>query len=119
MYRDLLSGIDGVSIPYPAHRGISSAHLFPIVVDAEVDRKRLIDSMREQGIQASIHYPPVHRFSYYRKQGVDARLPLTEDIASREVTLPLYPTMSETQVAQVVHAVTTSLGAVAKKAARS
>ena len=113
-YRALLSGIDGLSVPYAAHWGVSSAHLFPVLLGPELDRKRVIDSLREQGIQASVHYPPVHRFSYHGAQEVVADLSLTEDIGARELTLPLYPTMAERQVEQVVEAVRTAVRASAK-----
>ncbi len=51
-------------------------------------------ALARQGIQTSIHYPPVHLFSYYRglwPPGYDHHLPRTEDVAARLVTLPLYP----------------------------
>ena len=57
--------------------------------------------MKAQGVQTSIHYPPVHRFHIYRQTGNTRRrdaLKLTEEAAAREVTLPLYPGMTEDQV---------------------
>jgi dTDP-4-amino-4,6-dideoxygalactose transaminase len=71
-----------------------------------------MEGMKRRGIQTSIHYPPVHRFSAYRTS-YQARsrpgLPLTEAIAAREVTLPLYPALSEANVRSVVEAVRDSL----------
>ena len=65
-----------------------------------------MEYLREQGIQTSIHYPPVHLFSYYKKlMPSDAHLPLTEYVGRREVTLPLYPTMEEQQIEYVVNAI--------------
>ena len=51
--------------------------------------------MRMKGIQTSIHYPPVHLFSFYRDRfgHKEGTLPITEDVTKREVTLPLYPLM--------------------------
>ena len=60
--------------------------------------------VKEHGIQTSIHYPPVHQFSYYQHVNCHAsNLAITEDVASREVTLPLYPTMKESDVKSVVN----------------
>jgi dTDP-4-amino-4,6-dideoxygalactose transaminase len=62
--------------------------------------------MREQGIQTSIHYPPIHQFSYYQ-ESVDRQartLPLTETVGLCEVTLPLYPGMTAHDIKVVVDA---------------
>ena len=54
-----------------------------------------MQSMKDEGIQTSIHYPPIHQFSYYREQVGEMKLPVTEVVGAREVTLPLLPLMSE------------------------
>ena len=59
-----------------------------------------MEHMKKNGIQTSIHYPPAHLFTIYRekykyKEGL---LPVTENIAMREVTLPLYPAMNDDDV---------------------
>jgi dTDP-4-amino-4,6-dideoxygalactose transaminase len=84
-----------------------SHHICPAILAPGLDRKKFMDGMRERGIQTSIHYPPVHLFTYYRKRlGThEGLLPVTEDIARREVTLPLYPGMTEADVELVVDAV--------------
>ncbi len=70
-----------------------------------------MERMKAQGIQTSWHYPPVHRFSIYQ-QAYASRpnpLPVTDEVSAREVTLPLYPTMSAEQVVWVVEAAKTAL----------
>jgi dTDP-4-amino-4,6-dideoxygalactose transaminase len=109
LYRSQLGEIDGLSIPYRDHPGISAAHLFPIVLENSMDRAVFIESMKESGIQTSIHYPPIHTFSYYRQTFGDLELPLTEAIGAREVTLPLFPTMTDKQIGWVVQSVIESL----------
>jgi dTDP-4-amino-4,6-dideoxygalactose transaminase len=80
-------------------------HIFPILLPRGTDREQFIGLMKEAGIQTSIHYPPIHQFSYYRKHYAGVSLPLTEDAAGREVTLPLYPTMSAEQQQLVISTV--------------
>ncbi len=65
--------------------------------------------MREKGIQTSIHYPPIHKFPDFRDEYADVSLLNTENAASREVTLPLYSTMTREQVDLVIESVLTSL----------
>ena len=57
-----------------------------------------------KGIQTSIHYPPVHTFELYRRLGRPHPDDLTQtDLAGgREVTLPLYPALSEADVTHIV-----------------
>lgn len=109
LYKSKLAELDGLSIPYMQHPGISAAHLFPVLLDPEVDRYTFMDAMKEQGVQTSIHYPPVHTFSYYREHFGKVSLPVTESVGSREVTLPLYSSMTDEQVEIVVQAVKKSL----------
>ena len=71
-------------------------------------RADFMAALAQQGIQTSIHYPPVHLFSYYQslwEEGHHHRLPLTEEIASRLVTLPLYPSLTMAQLDTVVAAI--------------
>ena len=86
--------------------GVSSSyHIFPVLLPEEVDRKTFIDSLRDAGVQTSIHYPPIHLFSYYRNRYPNIQLPHTEYVASHEVTLPLYPTMEASAFETVVQAI--------------
>ncbi|MBI4787224.1 MAG: DegT/DnrJ/EryC1/StrS family aminotransferase [Chloroflexi bacterium] len=110
-YWDALEGI-GLELPFRgAFRGAggspaaSACHLFPVLLPPDADRAAFMDGLRAAGIQTSIHYPPIHCFSYYRERYPGVALPLTEAVAAREVTLPLYPTMSDAQVEMVIAAV--------------
>jgi len=103
----------GLELPFRAARGAPSYHIFPMLLPHGVDRQAFMEKMKAARIQTSIHYPPIHTFTFYRQrysqQAVPQALPLTEDIASREVTLPLYPGMSDEMVAEVVAAVKDAL----------
>ncbi len=84
-------------------------HIFPALLPPGVDRKAFMDYLRSQGIQTSIHYPPIHTFSYYRELYPNLSLPRTEALAAREITLPLYPTMSPADLEAVAAAVRQAL----------
>ncbi len=101
-----------LELPFRATKGEPAFHIFPILLPLEVDRLEFIDAMRTEGIQTSIHYPPIHQFSYYQQRYPQVSLPITESVAKREVTLPLYPTMSDKTVDLVIGAVRRSLGSV-------
>jgi dTDP-4-amino-4,6-dideoxygalactose transaminase len=67
--------------------------------------------MKDQGIQTSVHYPPIHQFEDFSKSGMSAtRLPVTEEVALREVTLPLYPNLDSADIELIVDEVHAALG---------
>jgi dTDP-4-amino-4,6-dideoxygalactose transaminase len=122
LYRELIhEWAPAISMPFEDPRGAPAYHILPVllpgvlpgggqtdpnlpVVDAQEKRGQFMVGMKEQGIQTSFHYPPVHHFELYRngRRGKRCSLPVTEDVCSREVTLPLYSTMTETDVKTVV-----------------
>lgn len=113
LYRHLLQEMcPDVIVPFTDHPGVSACHLMPVLLPEGARRERFMEAMKARGIQTSIHYPPVHRFSAY--QGLDpcpeGDLPQTESLARREVTLPLYPGLTADEVMLVVKAVREALG---------
>lgn len=110
-YRETLRRIPGLSVPFAGWPYVSSNYIFPILLDDSTRRSRFIEALRSEGIQTSIHYPPIHLFTYYREQYgyAPGSLPVTEDVGAREVTLPLYPAMSERDVETVAAAVRRAL----------
>lgn len=68
-------------------------HIFPILFDEKIDRLKVINFLKDEGIQSSIHYPEFQNFSAYKNAKLNST-PIANDISNRELTLPLYPTMS-------------------------
>jgi dTDP-4-amino-4,6-dideoxygalactose transaminase len=100
-YRELLDGVPGVRLPFRNHVfGEPSYHILPLLLDEAVDRMGVIAGLKRQGIQSSIHYPPFAQFTAYRASGLSST-PIAWDISKRELTLPLFPTMSFGQVESV------------------
>jgi dTDP-4-amino-4,6-dideoxygalactose transaminase len=111
-YRELLDGVEGLSMPFADANEGSSHHLAVVVLPAGSSRPRVQELMRERGIQTSVHYPPIHRFSAYAEgPGARRQLPKTDDVADRVLTLPLYPHLAGDQVDAVADAVRGSLTA--------
>lgn len=106
-YRELLDGKEDITLPFGLDDGdsTSSHHLVVAVLPEHVDRDDVRELMRAAGIQTSVHYPPIHRFSAYADLGTRRELPRTDDVARRILTLPLYPHMT----AEAVKLVASSL----------
>lgn len=72
-----------------------------------LDRDKFVGLLRKQGIEASVHFtPPVHLQPFYRKLlGRRLPLPVTEQVAKRIVTLPMYPQLTEGELERICSAV--------------
>ena len=101
-YEEGLGGVEGVRVPFRGKRG--SGHLAAIVVENPDRRDPLRRALADEGIQTSLHYPPIHGFRTYREVAPEGgwSCPRTEDYAARVVTLPLYPSLAEAAVDEVV-----------------
>ena len=103
-YRRELQGTEGISIPFPKYGTGPSYHLFSVLISPSIPRDKVMDGLRGHGIQTSIHYPPIHLFSLYRRQFgyKKGMLPKAEEVSRRQVTLPLHPGMEREDVKWIV-----------------
>lgn len=111
-YREALARLDGIEACFLTPRGTPAYHIMPAMLDEGISRETFMSKMREASVQTSIHYPPIHEFSYYRSAlGQTTGLPVTEDVGAREVTLPLFPSMTDSQFTKVVETIARVLDA--------
>jgi perosamine synthetase len=94
----------------PVPKGTKSAyHLYPVLVDEtrlKGGRKLVFEALRAEGIHAQVHYIPVNAHPYYRKLGFDpSATPNALRFYSREISLPIFPAMSDDDIASVMKAV--------------
>jgi dTDP-4-amino-4,6-dideoxygalactose transaminase len=117
LYRRLLQErVPEVSVPF-ADSGNSAYHIMPILLPKKAERRDVIDRLRAAGIQTTIHYPPVHQFSFYRNRFPSVHLPKTEEYAERELTLPLHPRLEEAHVDTITRSLAASLSVGQRKSA--
>lgn len=112
LYRRLFAQhLPEILIPFKDFPWHSSHHILPILLPDGVNRKQFAEVMKENRVQTSLHYPPIHLFQYYREHGFSPQQPLTltETAAAREVTIPLYATLEPSQVETVVNSVRDAL----------
>ncbi|MBU1628145.1 DegT/DnrJ/EryC1/StrS family aminotransferase [bacterium] len=103
-YVEHLSAIDELIIPFVNYPNCTPAyHIFPVLLSKGVDRLSVINSLKDEGIQSSIHYPAFNEFSAYKEEGL-CDTPIANEISRRELTLPLYPTMTIDEVKMVADA---------------
>jgi dTDP-4-amino-4,6-dideoxygalactose transaminase len=109
-YIEHLLNISQIIIPFARYSDFSSNYIFPIVlVNSDYkNRDRIRDLLKSEGIQTSVHYPPVHNFSIYQK--FKTKLPVTEYFSNCMVTLPMYSTLSISQIKFIAKIIKDSLG---------
>jgi dTDP-4-amino-4,6-dideoxygalactose transaminase len=111
-YHERLDGVSGISMPFgELDEGSASAHHLAVALLPPGRRDEVRAALADRRIQTSVHYPPIHLFSYYEELGSRRPLPQTEAVAERVVTLPLYGHMSDEQADLVIDALLETVGA--------
>ena len=99
-------GVEARGVQLPPRDFIQSNwHMFQIVPPPQVQRAALMQALKDRGITTGVHYPPIHLFSLYRKRGFQpGDFPHAETVGASILTLPLFPSMLDTDVTRVTDA---------------
>ena len=113
LYREALSGIEGLQLPCPDQGGVRRGwFVYVVQLPRGVDRDDTIRALGQLGVASKPYFPAIHLMSYYRDAfGYrEGQFPVCEDVASRSIALPFFPQMSQGQVARVAEALNEVLG---------
>ena len=111
IYEKELSDCPGISSQQSAgYEHVHSRHIFPILVDTDslaIDRDTFMQQMKERNIGTAIHYNAIHLFSGYAKALGMKRgdLPEAEYVSDRILSIPLFPAMTDDDVAYCIEAI--------------
>ena len=109
VYRELLSGVDGVTLQaFPPGR-LSSVQRFSIRVPTSL-RDRIRERLAERGIRTGGHYVPPYRMPAFESSLGISGVPVTESLAASTMSLPFYPEMTDGAMEFVVEALRDALG---------
>ena len=97
-YATHLDGVSGVRLPGEAEYARHVYHVYAVRV---AERDAVMDRLKESGIGCGIHYPiPLHLQAAYRDDGAgEGTFPVAEACAREFLSLPMYPDLTEAQVA--------------------
>ncbi len=108
-YIDQFSKVKGIVVPFAENDEFVSNYIMPIVLSNS--KAALRDSIREKmhaaGIQTSVHYPAIHRFSIYEEYCAD--LPQTDYVTDNEITLPMYSSLTIEEIDLIVETLDKSI----------
>lgn len=94
----------GLSLPFEAPDRRHVFHIYPVL---SAQRDELADALAARGVQTGIHYPtPVHLLPAYADLGYrPGDFPVSESVASLELSLPIFPELTREQMEEVAAAV--------------
>lgn len=103
-YRRLFDAMPGVRLPAERDYGRHVYHLMVVMVD---DRPHVERALRDAGIGYGIHYPiPLHRQAAFAGKSRDAGpFPVADAAAATMLSLPMFPGITDEEVAETVGAI--------------
>jgi len=106
-YRELLHGVEGVTLPFAAADRTHVFHQYTVRI-ADGKRDLVRQKLAEEGIGTMVYYPvPVHLLPVYAALGYS--LPVTEAAAQEVLSLPIGPLIARGAQERVAHALRTAL----------
>jgi dTDP-4-amino-4,6-dideoxygalactose transaminase len=108
-YKELLAFVPGITVLAQEERdgNVNAYHLLPVLMDTPELRSFALQALQKENIGVGVHFPPVHLEPYYRERfGYSPGLcPVAEDVGARTLSLPLYPSLADAALEDVVRAV--------------
>ncbi len=105
LYLQGLRGLEGIELPVdPPYPHTHSHHLFVVKIRA-MGRTHFMERLSEYNIGYGLHFPACHLLGYVKSRYGVTALPETERAAREILSLPLFPDMTEADVAYVCSAV--------------
>ncbi|GGE36242.1 spore coat protein [Pullulanibacillus camelliae] len=109
IYNKAFQDIKQLTIPYQSKQSESSWHLYVLKLNAEQltgNRREIFETLQAENIGVNVHYIPVYLMPYYRNLGYKkGTCPLAEKLYEDIITIPLFPTMSDSDVNDVIKGV--------------
>ena len=108
-YNSVFEKIPEVIVQNEIKESDTCRHIYIIRLNMDLlkcSRKEFYDAMNAENVQCQVHYIPIYWFPYYQKMGYEKGLcKNAEEIYNTSITIPLYPSMSDNDVNDVIKAV--------------
>jgi perosamine synthetase len=114
-YTSAFHEIPGIISPAVRDNANPAWHLFPIRLDLEkltAGRAEIFRALRAENIGVNVHYIPVHYHLYYRERFGSrvGEFPIAENAYERLISLPMFHSMTDADVDDVICAIRKVLG---------
>jgi len=109
-YNEAFSKLPQIFVQKEIPESDTTRHLYILRIEKDrlnIDRAKLFEALKAEGVCCNVHYIPVYLFPYYEKLGYKKGLcPNAEKLYEEMVSLPLYYAMTDQDVEDVIEAVT-------------
>lgn len=104
LYTQLLASIPEIETPTAAPGAFVHWFVFCIRLAPNINRKKIITRLEEQGIGCAPYFPPIHLLPFYRSRFgyKPGAFPVTEKIARQTLALPFYSKLKNEQIYFIV-----------------
>lgn len=110
-YNQGLAGIQELALPACRPGADPMWHLYPLRI-RDGRRRALFEHLRASGIGVQVNYLPVYRHPVYADLGYQSGMcPVAEDYYEQEISLPLFPGLSDADVDRVIDLIRGFVGA--------
>ena len=110
MYNEVFEDLPEIITPTVRKHVCHAWHLYPILLNTKllrIGRNKFIEALKAENIGVSVHFIPIHLHTYYRNRFGFKKgdFPNAEYVYEREISLPIYPKMTDKDVEDVINAV--------------
>ena len=105
MYDEGLRGkvSSSVKLPFIPDYATNNAHMYYMICPSIDYRTKLMDYLRECGIQTTFHYLPLHSSDFYKNKHDGRILPYCDSYADRLIRLPLFCELKDEEVKYIIN----------------
>jgi len=115
MYNEAFEAVLEIETPIVKPYVKPAWHIYTVLLNG-INRDEFFSKMRERDIGVNVHYIPIYRFSYYQEyfNFNPNDFPVTEEVFSKMVSLPLFPKMEDEEVIYVINTVKETINEIKK-----
>ena len=108
-YNEAFKDLKEIVTPFENEYSKSGYHIYVLLLNLDklkCGRKEIFEALQAENIGVNVHYLPVYLHPYYKKLGYKkGECPVAEDIYNRMITIPLFPSMTDKDIKDVIEAV--------------
>ena len=108
-YNEAFKELKEIGTPFENEYSKSGHHIYVLLLNLDklkCGRKEIFEALQAENIGVNVHYLPVYLHPYYKKLGYKkGECPVAEDIYNRMITIPLFPSMTDKDIKDVIEAV--------------
>ncbi|HYE36987.1 DegT/DnrJ/EryC1/StrS family aminotransferase [Methylocaldum sp.] len=106
LYSELMADLP-MTTPHEDGIGVHVYHQYTLLTDR---RDAVMQALQKAGVACAVYYPvPLHRQNVFAEACAGLNLPVTESVAERCLSLPIYPELQEADIRRIVSVIRTAL----------